>query len=186
MKLLACALAAAALAACSAKTGDASAGACAGAASPTPENVSFVPFAPNFVGYRGWSSSPAAGLASTSPHRVAKATVYINRKPPAGATEFPLGTVIVKELESGPVDERVVFAMVKRGGDYNPTGAKGWEWFELKNTCEGNDVQIVWRGVGPPAGGDKYAGDANGDCNLCHGDAKDNDFVWSTALSLHR
>ena len=78
---------------------------------------------------------------------------------PSGSPEFPVGTAIVEVRASG-----IIFAAVKRGADFNATGAKNWEWFELLETP---DVVIKWRGVGPPAG-EMYGGDPNGGCNACH------------------
>jgi Cytochrome P460 len=144
----------------------------------------FLAFASTFQGYRQW---PAQIIDTTvdppaSTHISGPRTAFINQLPSAGATEFPIGTVIVKELESGNLSDRQVFAMVKRGGGYNSEGATGWEWFELKNIDEDN-VDIVWRGVGPPAG-EKYGGDPNGGCNGCHAAAKANDFVHDQVVDL--
>ena len=91
------------------------------------------------------------------------------------------GTIIVKEPSDGDLTTRQIFAMVKRGGDFNPTGAVNWEWFELQNV-DSATVQIVWRGFGPPAG-ETYGGNP-AFCNGCHVIAADNDDVWSSALQL--
>lgn len=147
------------------------------------ERVPFVAFAGDFAGFRSWTHTP--GTSATPPattHTMGPRTVYINTEPKAGATSFPVGTIIVKELETGALGERTVFAMVKRGGDYNSAGARDWEWFELTNVDE-EKVNIVWRGVGPPAG-EKYGGDGTAGCNGCHAAAKSNDFVQTTGLSL--
>jgi len=69
---------------------------------------------------------------------------------------------------------------VKRGGDFNPSGAVNWEFFELQNidTC---NVSIVWSRI--PLGTDPYASNPNV-CNDCHYLAKSNDYVWTTGLTL--
>lgn len=142
-----------------------------------------IAFATNFAGYHDWSDTVIdASSTPASTHLAGKRTVYINKTPPSGSTEFPVGTIIVKELEDNAEGEKQVFAMVKRGGGYNSKGAADWEWFELQN-ADADAVTIVWRGVGPPAG-EKYAGDPNGGCNVCHGGAADNDFVQTPALDL--
>jgi hypothetical protein len=180
----------------------------AGASSP-PDAQYFVAFAPDFYGFHDWPSAIAVpaptlptpqsgagdgglrdggsgdgGLADAGADggiHSGPLTVYWNRAPVAGSTSFPVGTIIVKEGDSGDLTTRQIFAMVKRGGDFNPTGAVGWEWFELKNIDEDSDA-IVWRGVGPPAG-ERYGGDP-ATCNDCHAQAASNDCVWSSALQL--
>lgn len=158
----------------------------AGVAAPTAATT-FVAFAGHFQGYQRWTATPGIpnpdfGTAVTGTvHDLGPMTVYVNRPPTAGAAAFPVGTIVVKEATTGPLGERTVFAMVKRGGGFNDTGALGWEWFELVNGCDG--VQIVWRGVGPPAG-EKYGGDAASGCNACHAMGKGNDFVLTKGLRL--
>ena len=149
-----------------------------------PVGSTFIAFAKDFQPFRDWESLPAEPFseAPTSTHTSGPRTVYINKMPPAGATEFPVGTIIVKEAETDPASERAVFAMVKRGGTFNSKGAANWEWFELQNLDSGAE-NIVWRGVGPPVG-EKYGGDPNGGCNGCHGAATDNDFVLDKNLRL--
>lgn len=155
---------------------------------PAPTGASsFVAFAAHFQGYQRWAATPGVpnpdfGTAVTGTvHDLGPMTVYVNRPPPAGATTFPVGTIVVKEATTGALGQRTVFAMVKRGGAFNDTGALGWEWFELVNGCDG--VQILWRGVGPPAG-EKYGGDAASGCNACHAMGKGNDFVLTKGLRL--
>ena len=150
------------------------AGCSGGAAAPT----GFVAQNIDFKGYQSWTSFT---LDSTSPtgstHVSGKRTVYINHLPPADATEFPIGTIIVKETAA----DGKIFARAKRGADVNPTGAVNWEWFELEV------VQMVtgihWRGNGPKSG-DVYGGDPNSGCNLCHKLAVTNDYVLTPALRL--
>jgi hypothetical protein len=140
--------------------------------------------AASFQGFRGWPS-----VAATAPNGMTDGidpsqprTAYINRRPPHGSSTFPTGTLIVKEFDGPPaLADRRVFAMVKRGGGYNENGATEWEWFELKNVDDAN-VQVVWRGVSPPAG-DAYS-PGSMTCNDCHRGANANDFVWSTTLTL--
>lgn len=165
----------------------------------------FLAFASDFDGFHGWPSAPAmpsptlpavpggdgvvipdggapdAGAADGGVHHL-PLTVYWNHPPPHGSTAFPLGTIIVKETNEADPTERQVFAMVKRGGDFNATGAINWEWFELVNQLDGS-VTVNWHGYGPQTGTDKYGGDPSV-CNNCHKIAAPNDFAFSSALQL--
>jgi hypothetical protein len=64
--------------------------------------------------------------------------------------------------------------MSKRGANFNPTGAAGWEYFELKLNNQGTPY-ILWRGDKPPTGeqyklllGASAMPSTEGDCNGCH------------------
>ncbi len=160
---------------------------CSGASDddgPDPDPETFLAFASDFSGYKSWEHFDITAAEGTpaSTHLAGVRTIYINARPPAGATEFPVGTIIVKELSENPDAEKQIFCMVKRGGDYNANGATDWEWFELTGDDD-SAMTILWRGVGPPAG-EKYGGDPNGGCNGCHSGAKDNDFVQADGLAL--
>ena len=152
---------------------------CGCAPAPPSEPTSLIAFARDFSGYRQWRSFfVAGGIAQASSHLAGDRTIFLNRAPPHGATQFPVGTVLVKAVASSTQ----TFAMVKRGGDYNVDGALNWEWFELED--QGPDtVVILWRGLGPPAG-EGYGGPSNTGCNNCHSGAWDNDFVQAAALNL--
>lgn len=148
-----------------------------------PVGDTYLAFASSFKGFRTWESFPVDDMGDDVVHIAGPRTEYLNQRPEAGDTTFPVKTIVVKESEDvAALADRKVFAMVKRGGDYNSKGATGWEWFELKNIDEEN-VDIVWRGVGPPAG-EMYGGDPNAGCNGCHVGDPDNDFVLSAGLDL--
>ena len=156
------------------------------ATDPTPTGAaSFVPFAQHFAGFHAWPSTPGTSRRPTTGFHVTGASrVYYNRPPNRASGSFPVGTVIVKEtLEPDPRD-RSIFALVKRGGDYGASGARGWEWFELQNVCGTDAPSIGWRGLGPPAG-ETYGGDPDG-CATCHSVAAENDFVMTDGLTLSR
>jgi hypothetical protein len=148
-------------------------------------------YAPAFKGFHGWDSTPGVGPpdaaadliagADGGPHSLGPMTAFINRKPTPGSTSFPVGTIIVKEVNGGDLTTRKIFAMEKRGGNFDPEGAVNWEWFELHNV-DADNVRIVWRGNGPP-NGETYGGDP-ATCNDCHAGAKSNDFVWTTGFQL--
>lgn len=131
--------------------------------SPT---TSFVAFSSDFQGFRAWPSFtlPGAPDVGGGAHVAGDRTVYINQVPAAGSTTFAKGTIIVKAI-TGP--DPKLFAMVKRGGDFNGTGAVGWEWFEVHELSGDTVMDVEWRGVGPPDG-ENYAGNAEGGCNGCH------------------
>jgi hypothetical protein len=138
----------------------------------------FVAFAQDFAGYQKWESfAIPAGNVADFPDLTGPRTVYLRARPPTGSKEFPVGTMIVKEI---PASSKI-FAMVKRGGSYNTQGAANWEWFELAN---GADTTIVWRGVGPPLG-EQYGGNP-ATCNDCHRGSASNDFVRSPPLTLEQ
>ena len=152
-------------------------------ASDAADAGTFTPVQGDFQTFHSWQSFTFMGAAiPDSPHLTAgPRTDYINQLPPRGATAFPVGTIIVKEFDVGPLTGRQVFAMVKVGGGYNAQGAVDWEWFGLINNADGS-VTIQWHGVVPPPS-EPYA--ASGiTCNACHGDAVKNDYVQSAALYL--
>jgi hypothetical protein len=160
--------------------------ACGGATADgtdVPVGCAFIAFTPDFEPFRTWEAFhiPDSG-AQGSVHLAGPKTDYLNRRPATGSTEFPVGTIIVKEIEVGAFEDRQVFALVKRGCGYNAAVVPGWEWFELHNNADGSLAGIVWRGFGPPAG-ELYGGDPNG-CTGCHTLAKDNDYVKSPPLLL--
>jgi hypothetical protein len=142
----------------------------------------FVAVAKDFRGFHSWDSyDVTAGAALAGIHDGSTVTEYLVEAPPHGSKEWPIGTIIVKEATGGTIAHEL-FAMVKRGGNFND-GAPGWEWFDLSATNDGKDsVTVVWRGFGPPAG-DTYGGDANAGCNTCH-TACGNDAVCAKPLAL--
>ncbi len=156
--------------------------ACGKTAPATDAADTFIAFSSTFTDFRQWTSFHDDGPVDDGtypPDVLGPRTQYINNLPGHGLTEFPVGTVIVEARESGTMK---IFAAVKRGGGYNASGAKNWEWFELAEGA--SDVTITWRGVGPPVG-DMYGGDPTGGCNSCHqtcGAA--NDYVCSPELQL--
>lgn len=145
----------------------------------------FIAFTPAFQDFRSWTSfhsdGPPADAYPTRPDVLGPRTQYINHVPEHGATEFPVGTIIVEARENSTMR---IFASVKRGGQFNATGAVNWEYFELTEAAgSGSPVSMTWRGVGPPLG-DTYGGDPNG-CNSCHTVCgATNDFICSAKLQL--
>ena len=170
--------------ACSSGSSDAGSASDAGAAA---EEV-FIAQTGDFTNFCKWSSAPAtaAGDASDGVHGIGPLTVYWNKNPPHGATQFPVGTIILKESNQTDPSQRLAFAMVKRqarGTGFNTGGADGWEWWSV--TDIGCNVERLWRGTTPPSG-ESYANMPVGDCNGCHEQIVDNDYVWDSALQLSK
>ena len=137
----------------------------------------------DFQNYTSWEPfHMGAGPLDGGTHTSGPRTAFLKSRPPHGSSAFPVGTIIVKQTNEDSPSSRRIFAMVKRGGGYNSSGAKDWEWFELASN-DGGSVFINWRGLGPPAG-ESY-GPADQTCNACHAGAKDNDYVQAEPLQLH-
>jgi Cytochrome P460 len=162
-----------------------SCGSASDASSDSGAPTVFVAYASSFDGFHAWSSAPATSDTDAGDGlHVGPLRVYWNAPPPHGSASFPVGTIIVKESEQTDVTQRTVFAMVKRGGGYNASGANGWEWFSLQDQTDGS-VTILWDLPVPPPG-ETYANQPIGDCNGCHALAKSNDYVWDSALQLSK
>jgi hypothetical protein len=105
---------------------------------------------------------------------------FLNGPPAHGATEFPVGTIIVKTIDA----QQQIFAMAKVGGGYNPNlpdgGPLNWEWLELPaGDCP---VDFVWSGAEPPMN-QAYGGTPQA-CNDCHSGYPENDYVASPKILL--
>jgi hypothetical protein len=146
----------------------------------------FIALQSDFADFEAWDAR-SVDTGDTG-HAAGDRVVYLNQPPPAGATAFPIGTVLVKTIATATGED--IHAMAKRAADFNPDGAAGWEWFELVRATDGTPV-IKWRGDVPPdgeaygalPGSEGDTGDSvTGDCNVCHGAASANDFVHTVAL----
>ena len=146
------------------------------------EPQTYVAFERDFQGFRAWKGGAFEEKPARGQTHYAGDQRYFIRGAERHGKEFPVGTVIVKQARLEARPEGQLFAMVKRGGQYNAKGARGWEWFELTER-EDKSVAIKWRGVSAP-NGEQYGGDPHGSCNTCHGEAKANDFVKSPALAM--
>lgn len=163
------------------------AGLAAASCREAPARESFVAFERDFQGFREWPGGPFEEQPAQGQTHYAGEQRYFIRGPERAAGDearFPVGTIIVKQARLEARPEGQLFAMVKRGGRYNPEGARGWEWFELAERPD-RSVAIKWRGVSAPSG-EQYGADPHGTCNTCHGEAKANDYVKSPALALRR
>ena len=147
--------------------------------------AAFIAFKRDFADFLQWEPFQVEGAADHGGVHLAGArTVYLKERPPAGSAQWPMGTLLVKALDDRSVDPVTgepppLFAMVKRGGDFNADGAKGWEWFGLVMGTDGQPL-IEWRGLGPPSG--ETYGASQQTCNGCHA-AGGEDAVMSVKLS---
>ena len=128
----------------------------------------FVAVQGDFAGFQEWESFDG-GADNLDSLDGGVRTIYLNHRPPAGAEAFPLGTILVKTTEGAET-----FAMVKRGGRYNPASFN-WEWFELTLT-DGGPPLVIWRGKGPDST-PGYGTTPPTGCTGCHMEAFKNDFV---------
>ncbi|MCZ7677997.1 MAG: hypothetical protein M5U28_04150 [Sandaracinaceae bacterium] len=137
----------------------------------------------------------ARGRGRDDAHRGRRGThLRLPEPPPArGARRWPVGTVVVKAIESGAPHQWTIHAMVKRGVPFNDDGAIGWEYFELSFREGSGEPSIVWRGSGPPsghgyavAGRPAEAGAIPLVCDDCHAPAWQNDSLLTPAIALRR
>jgi hypothetical protein len=148
-----------------------------------PKPAPFVAFERDFQDFRKWIEVEMPKVeAQGVTHTEGKAREFVNALPTSGRSSFPVGTIIVKEVTNDEKKTHEIFAMVKRGAEYNRSGAPGWEWFELRERKD-ESVSIVWRGINAPNGED-YAGDPLGGCNSCHQLSAKNDYVKTKSLTL--
>ena len=155
--------------------------ACSSPQTPEPP-ATFVAFASDFAPYASWQSyyvgDSAEGVDLNGPR-----TVYINELPPHGATQFPVGTMIVKVVKVDATPQNwQMFALVKRGR-LRRGGAPNWEWFGLSIDTAGN-VAIDWRGTGPPPDGGYGSDGLSLSCLSCHSFSASNDYVKTPQLQL--
>jgi len=152
----------------------------------------------DFAAFTSWTSfqlpdgDPLSNIVYPAGTRVA----FLNRRPPSGATHYPTGTIIVKAIQRGasPQDWEI-FAIAKRGGDYDAAGAVGWEFFLLAIDPDGVP-RVASRGIAPsddghgdmspgPAAGGYFAGGGIAPCNVCHGQSSRgaSDYTMSPLLA---
>lgn len=148
-----------------------------------PARTAFIALERDFQNFRDWGSVRLNGTqAEGMTHPSGERRAYVNALPAEAGQEFPVGTMIVQQTLPNDAGRVRLFGMVKRGAGYNEGGARGWEWFELKERDDGSPG-IAWRGLGPP-NGEEYGGDPSGTCNSCHQRARRNDFVQALSLKL--
>jgi hypothetical protein len=144
----------------------------------TSAPATFIAQQGDFADYKTWMTfdndvqDDHGGIIGTT-------TEYLNKLPEPGASEFDIGTMLVKIQQATDSDAMAIHAMSKRDPAYNPNGARGWEFFELVLDKNGAPY-ILWRGSKPPSGemyqmlfGSSTQPSTEGNCNDCHASGKD-------------
>jgi hypothetical protein len=124
----------------------------------------------DFEPFRAWFSV-ALGNDPNSADPPGSRIGFLSQHAPAGAHEYAVGTLIVKAIENTPTpDGWDLFAMAKRGGNFDYSGARGWEFFILQLAADGS-VKIDSRGstLDPTDMGNAYGGPGVILCSGCHG-----------------
>lgn len=158
-------------------------------AEPPPSSDVFIALTRDFTDFRSWTRFEVAAEAVPVGHPEGRAFVYVNEMPPPGERRFPVGTMLIKTIESGAPQDWAIHAMVKRGDDFGvENGTVGWEFFELRFDDEEVPV-ILWRGPGPPSGLGYRARGVDGGtgelvCADCHAPAWTNDSVLNEHIRL--
>jgi hypothetical protein len=164
-----------------------------------PEPSVFIALQRDFANFLSWKKF-YFGDEPLQGHPVGPRYGYVKQVLQPGERSYPVGDVIVKVIESppspspspwpSPVPEQNwdIFAMAKRGGNFNTDGAKNWEFFTLKIDANGVPV-IVLRGTDASdtsSGAHGYLG-VTGNvilCNGCHGDPAEakHDYILNPEL----
>ncbi len=148
----------------------------------------------DFAPFRSWARY-SLGDVPLQGHPPGPRFGYLKQAAPKGASEYPVGSIIVKTVETTTDPTQWdIFAMVKRGGGYNPDGALNWEFFLLRIDPSGNPLLLA-RGANPadpspdagtvPGGSYQDTGGTGVTCNRCHGapGTQQNDHILSAALA---
>lgn len=148
------------------------------------ELETFIPMQRDFANFREWMAFDLGDI-TIGGHPPGHQTAYVNYPLEPGERAYRVGTIIVRVIDSGsrPQDWDI-FAMAKRGGDYNAAGAVGWEFFILRINADGIPV-ILGRGLAPTSNQlDPYHQGPGITCNSCHGspDARTTDSILSPVL----
>jgi hypothetical protein len=146
----------------------------------------FIALERDFRSFLGWRRLPVGAAAIVDGHAAGPRVAYLSSPPVDGS--YPVGTMIVKTVETGDQTTWTIHARAKRGGGFNAQGALGWEWFEL-HTFTSGQTSILWRGDKPPADhgyeslpGLGQASTREASCNSCHTGAADGDSILAAPL----
>ena len=151
----------------------------------TAASDTFVPFERDFLPFLGWRRIQVGDQVIVDGHAAGPRFCYINTMPSNGS--YPVGTIIVKTVETGEQTTWTIHARAKRGGNVNSKGALNWEWFELHFFSTG--LGILWGDYEPPAdhGYESLPGlgataTTEASCNGCHHGATDGESILSAPL----
>ena len=145
----------------------------------------FVPFERDFLPFLSWRRVLVGDALIVDGHAAGPRYCYINTIPANGS--YPVGTIIVKTVETGDMTDWTIHARAKRGGGVNAKGALDWEWFELRDFSSG--LAILWGAYEPPAdhGYESLPGlgataTTEASCNGCHSGSTDGDSILAGPL----
>ncbi len=158
---------------------------------PAAKGPVFIALQSDFSDFRSWSRV-FVGDGELEGHPAGARYGYLKQHAPAGSTEYPVGTMIVKTVErDGGPKAWDIFAMVKRGGNYNKSGAINWEYFTL--LINEDDIPVIFSRGDNPSDAEHDGGPGHGyadptgsgvTCNRCHGTGTEStDHVLSPALA---
>jgi hypothetical protein len=184
--LLACSFGCACALACGCEARDlATSDAGAGAGGAVDSAGAFVAEASDFDAFRSWPEV-ALGMGPNPADPPGPRFGFVKNPPSSGV--YPVGSIVVKAIERTPVaQDWDVLAMVKRGGWFNPSGARDWEYFLLRVGAD-EHVAILSRGIvledATPDGGASYGSTGAIFCDGCHAarGAEAHDYILSPAL----
>jgi hypothetical protein len=166
-------------------------GGCGGATKPPVEQ--FVAADSDVADFWTWYTQPfVADAVADIVYPPGSRVGFLNHRPPAGTTSYPLGTIIVKAIENDNVPANwELFGIAKRGGDYNAAGAHGWEFLLLR--VDDGVAHIYSRGLTPTVDGradmvvneGSYFAGGQVACDVCHGQKMyaPTDFIIDTPLA---
>lgn len=142
-----------------------------------PEPEQFIATNDTFKDFQSWTlggeflgADPSLGGAHGGNDSTVTRSVYFKDNVVPADGKYPLGAVIVKYSKNTAGDLNEYTAMVKRGGDFDPTN-NDWEYFMLAG-----DGQIAMDNDGNEMRG---ANLMNGMCLSCHVKAKSSDFIFT-------
>lgn len=135
-------------------------------------NQEFVADDNTFANYTTWTfvkqeqgASPSLADAHQGNNADAVRRIYVNNNADRGSnSEFPNGTIFLKETKDAGGNVIEFTAMAKRGGSFNSAN-KDWEWFML-NPADGKIM-------------DRGANLMGGMCGGCHSAKASADYVFS-------
>jgi hypothetical protein len=148
----------------------------------------FTPLLPDFIPFRSWSRVQVGDALIAGGHAAGPRFCYVNQ--PASNGSYPIGTIIVKTVETGDPNTWTIHARAKQGGGVNPQGALDWYWYELLIFTSG-DMAILWSGTAPPVAhgyealpGVGATSSTETACNTCHTGPRDSDSILAAPLRM--
>jgi hypothetical protein len=125
----------------------------------------------NFADFLSWESFDNGLATPNTGHPLGEEWLFRNEKPSGG--KYPVGAILMKEIQVMPeLSTWQLFAMAKRGDNYNAGGATDWEFFTLALDTQMQPL-ILTSGENPVDPNSTISGYGTGvdgvTCNRCHG-----------------